>query len=347
MLAAALSGQEPVVSSARVVADLGSDGDRAVAWAAHRARGLKDRESRHALARALRRWATKKWGEADLVRLQLLDALIARHVKVPGDLIVPMLEERTTATAAFILLCRQPRMNELQLMRLMVEGELDDIHRVALGNLLAANKVPRFAVWLWSHAPTHLVIKVCSPGEAATFFLGRPERHPGPAVLSGFPPPPDYRLLPHTEAEATSGNRPSVSLPKTELLAPGRDSIGFVRILDPGQSEPSLRARCGVTPDEHWLAQMAGLATARPSRVWLTYRDSETFGVEAARLRNEYFEYKSDLRDALFARAALTSTEASACSLAVEVRVSDQRNDRSEPLPAVPACWPEGDEPSR
>ncbi|MCA8965812.1 MAG: hypothetical protein KDC48_13090, partial [Planctomycetes bacterium] len=114
-LAVLLLGTPPALAqdtTGKLCEALTQEDARVVAKAAADARLVKERAVTLALRRALDRWAKEERANAEVVRLFLLDALVEHGAKIPGDQLLPMLDDPLTEIPALVLLCREPAMNE-------------------------------------------------------------------------------------------------------------------------------------------------------------------------------------------------------------------------------------------
>lgn len=239
-LCAVLPAQQ---SAADIRAALSANDAATVATAADRARQLDDGTTQRAVHKALAAWARRDDADAALVRLHLLDAAIQRQVHAPGELLAPMVADRVTRTAALILLCRAPLQNERHLFALLRDTPLDELHRTAIGSLLADQRAAGLAAWLWRELPADLRITAVEPGTLVTFGMQTPDRAPRPERPVGFPEAPRYELVPDHRA---LGGLLAERLPADlEPLVSGPDPLGFVRT-PRGALTAAEASRCDV-----------------------------------------------------------------------------------------------------
>lgn len=348
-LPAALTAQSEQITA--LTSALASDRPVAVATAAHAAREVESRELTAALQKALQRWAKDEQEHGELVRLFLLDALIARDAKVPGDLLVPMLDEPTTEIAALVLLCRDPAINERLLLTAFAErygkphvhGTMEDMRRVLVGTVLCERRAPGFAALLWRTANTALHVTVNNPGggfgRAMSFQLPETRRTAPP---EGFPKLPDYRLFERQPQKDPVDRLASDGRQHELLLARTPTRVGFSRN---GQVEMRLDAALlwpSAQRESTWLTTIASGAPdhLRGMRnVTVKLGDDEATFVTAVReAQAKFVAAKTVLRDKLVAAGALTAEEAAKCDTSVEIVFDDRREDVSKPLPKVDAA---------
>jgi hypothetical protein len=90
-IASVLAAQQPPATAEQLSAALANDTDVTVAWAAHAARELGDKQLAVPLQRALAKWRTTD-GEARVVCLHCLDALIALEARMPAGDLLPLVD---------------------------------------------------------------------------------------------------------------------------------------------------------------------------------------------------------------------------------------------------------------
>ena len=315
----------------------GDDATRA-AWAAHLIRGRGDRAFEKPLREALKHWDGIDAGSRE-VRLRLLDALIGMNASVPGPYVLPLLDDEMSSVAAFVLLAKEPRHNEPELLRLF-GSELRSTRRdqplspraVAIGTLLAAQRPPGFAKSLLDRvdlvAP---VVVVGGDGErrrSLRWFC--PDR--GVPLQAELPPRPVYSF-------ARAGGPAPAGVRRVALAAPLHDTVLRSELIagDPEWFRLDSELR-GPDPADGltWLVAMVG-HPAPPPVPELRFRDDATFVAEADAARDERQRWFDVLRERLVADGVLTADEAKPLARAVEVAIDDRRPDGSKALPRIPS----------
>lgn len=249
---------------------------------------------------------------------------------VPAAALRPLLRG-VTATAAFVLLARAPRVNELDLFasfkRTPADGRRRDLRWVAEGNLMCTLRTPGFAAILLRDLAWTLTIEVVDAGAPTGGRATAVGALPTVAVGSwlggreGFPPLPAWSLLP-----ANRGG---------QLLAPGELGVACRREL------VTATARCEVGGLEAadalraaWLGRLADgppLPAARVRRVVLA--GEAAFVAEVERHRGELLADRRRALAALRTAGALTLAEVVAANRPVAVVLRDLRVLAAGPLP--------------
>jgi hypothetical protein len=123
---------------------LAADDAREVAWAGWLVQRDKVRAAIPALRRALARLAGQDKREPELARLQLIDALIQLDVRVPGEELLAHASSGILRVPALILAAKSPEANAAYFAARMAAIEWPDLEWRVCGNLLAAQRDPRF-----------------------------------------------------------------------------------------------------------------------------------------------------------------------------------------------------------
>jgi len=129
--------------SSELPAHLAVDEPREVAWAGFLVQRDKVRAAIPAVRRALARLAGQDKIGPELARLQLLDALIQLDVRVPGEELLPH-ASGMLRVPALILAAKSPEANASYFATRMAEIKGPDLEWRVCGNLLAAQRDPRF-----------------------------------------------------------------------------------------------------------------------------------------------------------------------------------------------------------
>lgn len=319
--------------SARLRTDLGSPVARTVARAASEIARRRLVDHVPAVLRGLKTWSTRRDPEAAVVCLFLLDALVVTDAVVPAAALRPLLRG-VTATAAFVLLARAPRVNELDLFasfkRRPADGRRRDLRWVAEGNLMCTLRTPGFAAILLRDLAWSLTIEVVDAGAAAG-PVAPAGALPTVAVGSwlggreGFPPLPAWSLLPaHRGSQLLAPGELGVACRRDLVTATARCEVGGLEAAD------ALRAA--------WLGRLADgppLPAARVRRVVFT--GEAAFVAEVERHRSELLADRRRALAALRAAGALTLAEVVAANRPVAVVLRDLRARAAGPLPPFTA----------
>src|SRR5262245_14744949 len=125
-------------------AHLAADDAREIAWAGFLARRCKVRAAIPAMRQPLARLAGQNEIEPELARLQLIDALIRLDVSVPGEELLPHAGAAVLRVPLLILAAKSPEANASYFAARMAAIEWPDLEWRVCGNLLAAQRDPRF-----------------------------------------------------------------------------------------------------------------------------------------------------------------------------------------------------------
>ena len=327
--------QEPPQDAAATRRALASAEPAAVAWGAHFAREARDRALVAPLLGALARW---RGGTIDqrTVCAHVLDALVGLDAPIPGDELLPFLDDPECAVAAFVLLARAPAHNEqhlLALLRRKLPRVRDDAplppQLVAIGDLLAAQRAPGLAPLLVARATAAVEIVVGDRPPAKPVLLGlAPRRAPAP----GWPPFPNYRF---EEAGVVAGG----AWTRVPLPAAVRGTVVHQATTAAGARVPvslsvDRRDPPERWPEMEWLCALAG--EAAPARtLHHTFRDHDAFVAAVRDALAARERLLASLRERLVAAGALEPTDAAGLARAVELHVVDERADPAAPLPAI------------
>lgn len=351
LFALGLPAQEaarPPRDAKAITAALASIEPEAVAWAAHDARILGDKSLIAPLNKTLTRLRDDKDALVAFARLFVLDALAGFDAKVPAAELLPWLDDDRAGPVAFLLLARQSRIHEAELFELFRAGwpPRNDSGRVtigtrqhpalrlqAIGNLLCEQKTPGFAAFLFENTDLDLHVKVVAPGirvrhshSSTTVFLG-----PQPGLPPGLPPVPVYTYL-RTD---TPGNN------VCELVAPGPIGIGIARRQ---LAKEAPRARSGASGDADglaaplpWLFALAGDRPVPTTSAEIPFHGAEQYLADLVEARNGLRDYRRRLLADLVAGKALGEVDADRLGkIDVQVHTTDERKDKSVPLPEPP-----------
>ena len=321
-----------------------------VAWAAHHARELGNKQFQKAVRTAFATWRSAQTEHAPRARLHLLDAMIALDVRLPGSELLPLIDDDELGTAAFVLLVREPKVNEADLLTLFRRDwpELDrdfraqrDRRTLALGNLLAEQGTPGFAACLVQGLQVPLTTSVRSPQHEPpqrVFAIGGPgdpqPREPEP----GWPAPPAF-VIDHPLFQMVA---PAIAMPSTTAASVSRrvHSAERLQSFTFKLGKRSLEGT-GPTPGDalHWLATAARLTDSLPAREAVLVDTGQPITAERlTAVRADMQRFLITLRQRLVERGAMTEAEAAAMDIKVELTIEDQRTDKRTPLPPVPAA---------
>ncbi|MBK8097438.1 MAG: hypothetical protein IPK26_10040 [Planctomycetes bacterium] len=322
LLAFAAAQERPPVA-ANLANALRSDDAVTVAWAAHDARECGDKSTIPALRQALRRWESNENQNATQVRPFVLDALIELDARVPAEELTSQIDDERCGNAALILLLRESRVNERQLLELFAgrtwhDGFLlrqdPEIRTLAIGAVLCQQRAPGFSALLWSRLDhrLHVTVPDDDPG-VWSVSIGRPRRPESAKV--GFPPTVRYVLT----------------------FGPSWNKLGdlwYARQQAEGQ-EFGVCASFDAHIWLHELTQKAPTAAVRTPTIPFTTADAWKRDVRSARAQLQ-IELGECLRD-LVRGGAMTEAEAAAAKAQTEVGVviHDQAKHRAEPLPEI------------
>jgi hypothetical protein len=332
LVAGAAAQDKPVPKPAELAVDLASDTAVTVAWAASHAANAPSKELIAPLRKALHAWSEREGDEAEVTRLHLLDALLQSGAKVPASELLLLLKGERAGTVAFVLLVREPKLNERELLELFRASPhvIDDreflsdaaLRTLALGNTLAAQRTPGFATFVWQQLDLDLHVIVTDGGNlTSSVSFALPNLRP-PAPQQGFPPEPIYRLV----TEAGAG---------TQWLTSGQTPVGFVRALTDEQ-------RAWRMPGGHsaqwisWLRVTPMDLQSSDTGLTIGFKSRGSYLEAVGAARRQLVEHKKAALRALVAAGAMTEAEALAAASSTEVQVDDQRTNRAEALPDIP-----------
>lgn len=348
--ARAQEGTPPPPDAATLLRQLASADANDIAWAAHHARELGDKQFQKALRTAFATWRSAQTEHAARARLHLLDAMIALDVRQPGSELLPLIDDDELGTAAFVLLVREPKVNEADLLTLFRRDwpELDrdfrtqrDRRTLAIGNLLAEQGTPGFAACLAKGLQLQLTTSVRSPQHEPAqrvFAIGGPgdpqPREPEP----GWPAPPAF-VIDHPLFQMVA---PAIAMPSSAAASVSR-RVHSAERLQSFTFKLGKRTLEGTAPAPgdalHWLATAARLTDALPAREAVVVDTGQPITAERlTAVRADMQRFLSALRQRLVERGALTEAEAAAMDIQVELTIEDQRTDKRTPLPPVPAA---------
>jgi hypothetical protein len=333
-----LVAQQPVPDAASITKALGGDKAIDVAWAAHHARDLGDKQLAKPLQQALSTWRTSDDPDAPTVRLLLLDALVHLAPRMPAADLLPLLDDPVCGIAAFVLVAREPAHNEAALFALFrsdwESSEATDdkpLPRRAqlLGNLLVSRRVPGFAAEVASHSSLDLELTVVEAQREMAFEVRLPKIRHG---STDWPPFPSYRFQNCAELVESRASAVEMPAPMTGAVLRSVVSRTEQQAFASGMSaDPPSRQRHGID----WLCTLA----EQPLPVApapLTFTTPATVLAKATAARAERQQLLDTLRERLVANASMSADEAKVLDHKVQVRFVDHRTNRTIPLPEIP-----------
>lgn len=336
-LATALAAQQAAPDAASITKALGGDDAIAVAWAAHHARELGDKQLAKPLQQALSTWRTNDDYDAPTVRLHVLDALVHLAPRMPAADLVPLLDDPVCGIAAFVLVAREPAHNEVALLNLFrsdqaaseVAGAEPLSQRVQLlGKLLASRNVPGFAAAVAERASLDLELPVVGAQDAMWGSITAPKLRRAR---------PDWPTFPIYQFTDVRTGVPELSARQVAIPAPLAGAVSRVTANEPGITWATAgeAGQQRAQPAIEWLCTMAALPRRGVTRA-LTWTNPATLLATATAVRAERQELLDTLRQRLVANGSMTAEEAKVLGRRVQVRFVDQRNDRSIALPEIP-----------
>ncbi len=348
LLAGCVAASEPRDDEARVAlaaAAAATTIDRAVAaadakevaWAAWSAEGHRSAEVEAALIRALAARGTivdasPKAIERRCAIDRILDLLIRWRAKLPPDVLAELVDDRWCADAAIILACAHPDAGAPALRRLLA-GRPSDMGWAAACDVLVASKDTSLAATLLRPLTIRLSLAVTDPGMSGggARFGSRSSGDGHITVLSGFPPDVIWwlTLLPRVGDQVIADGPVTVHARRREFPV---GTTGF------GGGSGSVE-RDVLTPT-YLALLMTGLEESpRPlkTRVAATvvWSDAAAFVAEAAAAHARCEAAWREVADALVAARMLDPAERATLAPQIDVRVRDDRADKSVPLPPV------------
>ena len=268
----------PTLSDAqRIRQQLASALPADVAWGTRFVQMARAKEFAGDLQRALQHWRTSDDADRMKVCMHLLDALVAIDARLPGHMLLDLVDDRECGAAAFALLAREPNVNEPELLTLFRRdwpafdvqlATQRDRRTLAIGNALAAQRAAGFAAVI---APSLEVTMAVAPGtERSTYWIRQQQGRsmtqddlvqdmaPPSETKPGWPPAFRYQIG-HRD---WLGNAPTAPLPREFATT-------VHRLVDDGAPRNLSRRRGGAeAPDTlRWLITMAGMQTLTPSLV--------------------------------------------------------------------------------
>jgi hypothetical protein len=345
-LGAVAAAQAPDVE--RLRKDLGGKEARDVAWAAHRARSGKHKELIAPLQRALGTWRRDPGPDRTVVCQHLLDALIALDAKVPAGELMDLVETDFCGAAAFVLLAREPRTNEAELLAMfrrdfeLRRSDLSlqrDRRTVVIGDLLAWQAPPGFVEIVAPECSFELLVITHDPGNAprkpAILMAanGMSAREP----TEGWPPEPTYWIehpdMPRSAAEVVLIHRSLPHAVTRQDTPPKKDDMLSFRLPETGGSTTKP-----LPLPMRWLVAAAG--TAQPVlETPIAWQNDAQFLVEAEAARARLQACLDEMRTRLVNRKTLTAEAAAQILPAhIAVKVTDQRTAPKTHLPILPAA---------
>ena len=316
---------------AELAAQLQSDDPKVVAWAAHAASTQRLAPLIRNLVMALQTWRQRNSTSAEFVRLQVLDALVRVDAKLPAGKVLPHLNG-ITEVAAFVLLTREAKQNQRQLLELfrapLTDGRVcKDMKWFVAGSLLCEQRAPGFAAAVLREVEFRLVISVYGPKDlrgircpgAMGWNVGRKKRKPIP----GFPPVPVYLF---TDPEKRGA----------QTLASGECPVAYTRSIT---TTAFPIGRSMYSQDDEWrwrwLKSLATFDQWPTGHKVLDFRTRAGFLKEATKEQRQLAASCRAIVAALVAAGAMTRAEADGLKIVPRVEVEDCRSDRAVKLPAL------------
>lgn len=329
----------------RVKQKLASEVAGDVAWGGYLAQRYRLKSADRALLEALGKWRDRDGIEARVVRLHLVDGLVGVRAQVAVEQVEFLLEDPLTRDAAFGLLVGKPIPNREAILRAAMAPaeEEDSVRQVAAEVIVACGlRSPEYAQFLLRHLKSELKVTVIDARSGvggvewstswwiSTDYLRRGlERRPGfpPIVRLGF--------------GSQSGE--SDSIPVT--WPPGRSPFVISRSEHVTYEVNKLRRGAAVESPpailvESTLARMAGRGLAARQNLEHDFVDAATFtqAVLAARAAqvSDLDAFVISLREQCWLRP----DDLPGYRIPLEVKVYDDRGDKTVPLPELPPFPP-------
>lgn len=333
---ASLAAQQ-LRDTASLLRDLASKDARAVAAAATGLRVKPTKTLSTPLQEALDYWCKQSGDRAAVVRLRLLDTLLATKARVPPKNLLPLIDDRWAMGAVLALLARDRTSNQAELFRVFetMEGEVarnarslsmqqDDLKRIAIGNMLAADKIPAFCRLLLRNIDLDLEVVVSpSPGGPLSFEVNRPE---SPPMCKELGPTPVHTL----------GSGP------TGLFCPQGTKhvlgVTLTRVVWKPKEPIFIRMESGISPavidGAQWLTMMSECKVARPLRkIEIELGNAEFLKKRVRTAKAKLQAFVDGVFAGLIENKCLTKEEAEAIPHTVKLHIRDLRKDQNSPLP--------------
>jgi hypothetical protein len=270
--------------------------------------------------------------ESSPVYSAVLDSLIRLRVSVPSDSLMPLYERYPDQT--LIILARSPSENGKALLSIAEEPGRT-VCWVAACNLLAENKSPGFAAFLFKSVKIKVEIAVSEKGNRM-YGSGGSSGGAGcgiAQVTDGFPPTALYQLTDEPKRDAV-------------VIAPGPHPIFYERqIIEPGRTNQkgvSVYYR-SVERDRYCLEYLAAMFNQSVSE--LTLRESyfkaiawsgvERYKVDVISLRELVMGNFERLKKQCIERNLLSEAEAEALNPNLIITVRDLRENKTPQLPEI------------
>jgi len=319
--------EDPIAQrAAEITRDLGSADIRTVAWAAYDAGRYHLTDAAPSLVRLLAPAPApldrERWALVDVV----LDALIQLDARVPAAEIVKFAEPRPVQTLV-LLTAATGREGVLVDQLAMTKG----YRWYAAANILLRDKSPGLARHLFGTVRLDLTIVVSErePGAGALGDSSSVGVGDGIGVNpKDFPPHAQYRF----EGAAWSG---------FVVLAAGPHPIYYSRTVSTTLQYPTSFPEIGGPTDDDRLDYlralgsdtMMGVPLRAESRAWARWTTAEAFLRRVEELRRD-LERRYRYLQTIVMRATGVPLDAAAPPR-IDIRVEDQRTDRSVPLPEI------------
>lgn len=316
--------------------DLLSANAKTVAAATRAFRSSPDKRLAGVLNEALGYWRQQSGKHASVVRLCLLDALLATDVRLPADHLLPFVKDQWASGAALSLLARDHTSSQDQLLRIFTElkdpavshGNIsmrgEALTRLAIGNMLAEDKVPGFCRHLLKTLDLQLHVTVAAPRQ--TTFTYSISRGPTPPAVASLGPTPIHRLSRGAPALfCATGTKHAISI-TSEHLTYERHK--------PFSSGTHRWIAADDADGMHWLAMMSEQPESCPPRRLALKIGTTDISKQRVRCAQQKLQAFVDrLLADLVKHKCLTSQQAEALPHTVTVAVLDLRADTSTPLP--------------
>lgn len=342
-----LVAQAPGVAELR--RDLQAANAPTVAWAAQVSRIRRDHRMVAPLQSALGSWRRRTDEDARLVCLHLLDALIALDAKVPAGELLELVDTAECGAAAFVLLVREHRTNQVELMALFrrdlehfaatpVWGtdqlvEQRERRTAILGEVLAWHSPPGFVAIVAPRCDWRVQVTVRDAGKPLPRVFGCT----GPRPVAAAPNWPARPALWLDHQHGRSDASRIAILPTLEFVVT-REQMAEGE--QPGGKLWSFAVPVGESrrmPFEvQWLV-VAGSGEHPRLGVDVPYDTDAAFLAAATTARDRAQACVDGLRARFIASGELTAAEAAKWLPArIGVEVTDLRASPATPLPALP-----------
>ena len=314
----------------QVQRQLRSDDPAEIAWGAFLA---AQNRLKSAVPLLQERLASRPANDFLPTELAILDALVQLDATLPAQAVRSSLDR--CPVQALILLANASSGRDEMLLSLL--ESTSGFRWQAAANVLLMTKPPGFARRLLTGLRMRLVIDVDDQqgrgfgGSVGGVSDGANVAHLAP----GFPPLADYQFAP--------------AMPGATILTLGPHAVYYVRrIRGPGVYEPHVYADSPSSMNVDRVQYLNTLATDKSDAGPLYEMTGPTvLWTNTEGLRRQVVEQRRRVEDAyrltislLVTRGYLTADEARPLRPEIHVTLSDQRHNRSEPLPAIEGTAP-------